>query len=61
MELACRGYMREVPGPVDGTSWPVPYDEAHAAPIVSTLRRILEGALAFAERGSAAGSAGQGA
>ncbi len=27
MELACRGYMRETPGPVDEASWPAAYDE----------------------------------
>lgn len=52
MELACRGYMREEPGPVDEASWPAPYDEATAAPMASTLRRVLEAALAFAARGS---------
>ena len=48
MELACRGYMRETPGPVEEASWPVPYDEAYAASMRATLRRVLEGALAFA-------------
>ena len=48
MELACRGYMREVPGPVTAASWPASYDEDFAAPMKTTLRQILEGALAFA-------------
>ncbi len=48
MELACRGYMRETPGPVGAGSWPCPYDETHAAPIRDILRKILESALAFA-------------
>jgi len=48
MELACRGYMRETPGPVGQGSWPCPYDEIHAAPIRDILRKILESALAFA-------------
>ncbi len=55
MELACRGYMREEPGPVDATSWPLPYDEAHAAPMASALQRVLQAALAFAERAPATG------
>jgi N-formylglutamate deformylase len=42
MELACRGYMRERPGPVDEGSWPVPYDDAYAAPILRVLRDVLE-------------------
>ena len=63
MELACRGYMREEPGPVDATSWPAPYDEAYAAPLGATLRRVLEAALAFARHGAASDPrpAGQGA
>jgi formiminoglutamase len=48
MELACRGYMREKPGPVAEGSWPAPYVEAFAAPCAEVLRRALEGALAFA-------------
>ncbi len=52
MELACRGYMRETPGPVDDLSWPAPYDAAYAAPIAKTLRHVLQVALAFAETAS---------
>jgi len=48
MELACRGYMREPVGPVDEASWPVAYDEAHAAPMRATLTRILEACIGFA-------------
>jgi formiminoglutamase len=48
MELACRGYMREQPGPVSDANWPAPYDEAFAAPIQTRLRQILETCLAFA-------------
>ncbi len=48
MELACRGYMREVPGPVSEADWPPPYDAAFAAPLRAVLRGILEAALAFA-------------
>lgn len=48
MELACRGYMPERPGPVAMQDWPVPFDDAYAAPIRATLARILDTALAFA-------------
>ena len=48
MELACRGYMKEPPGPVDETSWPTPYDAVYAGPIQAILRTILEAASAFA-------------
>jgi N-formylglutamate deformylase len=49
MELACRGYMREEPGPVSEGDWPTPYDEAFAAPIRSILQRVLDAALRFAQ------------
>jgi formiminoglutamase len=52
MELACRGYMRETPGPVTAEQWPVPYDPAFAAPMRVTLTRVLEACLAFAHGGS---------
>ncbi|MCW6510143.1 N-formylglutamate deformylase [Lichenifustis flavocetrariae] len=48
MELACRGYMAEKPGPVSEADWPVPYDETYAAPIRAVLQNILKAALAFA-------------
>ncbi len=48
MELACRGYMRETLGPVDEGCWPHSYDADFAAPLRATLRKVLEGALAFA-------------
>lgn len=48
MELACRGYMREVPGPVHAADWPVPYDGAFAEPILRTLRSVLQTCLDFA-------------
>lgn len=51
MELACRSYMAETPGPVSQAVWPSPYDEAHAAPMRNALERILETALAFAATG----------
>ena len=50
MELACRGYMRETPGPVAEADWPPPYDEGLAAPLRAVLRSILEAALDFARR-----------
>ena len=48
MELACRGYLPEVPGPVQADSWPPLYDPAYAAPLREVLRRVLEACLAFA-------------
>lgn len=50
MELACRGYMRERPGPVLPTSWPTPWDEAYAKPMTDTLKRVMEACLRFATR-----------
>jgi formiminoglutamase len=41
MELACRGYLREPQGQVSPDSWPVPYDQSHAAPMRAALERIL--------------------
>jgi N-formylglutamate deformylase len=48
MELACRGYMREAPGPVDSYSWPPDYDESMAAPMRRALKDILAACLEFA-------------
>ena len=48
MELACRGYMREILAPVTEIDWPAPYDPDFAAPMRATLKRILEAALTFA-------------
>jgi len=48
MELACRGYMREEPGPITPETWPIPYDEGHAAAMRAALRSVLEACLAFA-------------
>jgi formiminoglutamase len=58
MELACRGYLRETPGPVTEALWPPRYDAEHAAPLRAVLVRILEACLSFAnhsqfDRGSA--------
>lgn len=49
MELAVRGYLREPVGPVDETNWPPQYDEAFAAPMKATLRRVLQECLEFAK------------
>lgn len=48
MELACRGYMHEQPGPVTDDTWPAPYDPAHALPMRDALIRILKSCLSFA-------------
>ncbi len=49
MELAARGYLREITGPVAEANWPVAYDKAHAAPMRAALKNILEACLAFAK------------
>lgn len=51
MELACRGYLPETPGPVAEGQWPIPYDAVFASPMRATLTRVLQACLAFAERG----------
>ncbi len=48
MELACRGYMHEIPGTIRQEGWPPAYDATFAAPMRKMLRAILESALAFA-------------
>ena len=48
MELACRGYMRETPGPVGPESWPPDLDEDSAAPMRQALTQVLKACLAFA-------------
>lgn len=48
MELACRGYMPETPGPVSEANWPSAYDAAYAAPMRKALTHILEACLDFA-------------
>jgi N-formylglutamate deformylase len=48
MELACRGYMPETPGPVDETTWPSAFDQGYAAPMRAALTRILQACLGFA-------------
>jgi formiminoglutamase len=45
MELACRGYMDEPQGaPTPGT-WPTPFDDARAAPMIAILRAVLAACL----------------
>ncbi|WP_207481657.1 N-formylglutamate deformylase [Arenibaculum pallidiluteum] len=48
MELACRGYMDETPGPVTPADWPRPWDEARAAPVRAALTGLLQSALRWA-------------
>jgi len=48
MELACRGYIRETPGPVGASDWPVPYDPACAQSMRAHLQKILRACLDFA-------------
>jgi N-formylglutamate deformylase len=48
MELACRGYMDDPPGPVTPDTWPAPYDPARAEPMRGALTAILQACLTFA-------------
>lgn len=48
MELACRSYMLEPDGGVGPSNWPTRYDPEFAAPMRTTLIKILEAALAWA-------------
>ena len=48
MELACRAYMAEEPGPIDSDRWPPDYDPVRAAPMRAALTRVLEACLSFA-------------
>ena len=41
MELACRAYMREEPGPVTQESWPTPFEPSMAASAIRVLRPVL--------------------
>jgi N-formylglutamate deformylase len=51
MELACRGYMADPPGPLGEAVWPAPFDPAYAAPIRATLTAVLQSCLTFALEG----------
>jgi N-formylglutamate deformylase len=48
MELACRTYMPESPGPVDEQQWPTAYDPVYAAPARATLLKVLDACRHFA-------------
>lgn len=48
MELACRGYMHEEPGPVAPESWPPPFEADAAAPMRRALTQVLKACLRFA-------------
>ncbi len=48
MELSCRGYLREPPGPVTDANWPVPFDPQFAAPLHDVLVRVLQRCVEFA-------------
>lgn len=50
MELACRGYLREVTGPVSEDHWPIPYEPTYAAALRAALVHVLEACLSFATR-----------
>jgi N-formylglutamate deformylase len=50
MELSCRGYMLENPGPVVEGQWPTPYDPAYAKPMRDALTGILQSCLSFARQ-----------
>jgi len=50
MELSCRGYMLENPGPVVEGQWPTPYDPAYAKPMRDALTGILQSCLNFARQ-----------
>lgn len=49
MELACRGYMRDPPAPLDESNWPAPFDAVFAAPMRAALRDILSLCRDFAQ------------
>lgn len=49
MELACRSYMLEPPGPVREGEWPAPYDDQTAARMRATLTKILKTCISFAK------------
>ncbi len=50
MELAIRGYLNEITGPISEDQWPAKYDEKYAAPMRAALKGILEACLAFASK-----------
>jgi formiminoglutamase len=48
MELATRGYLREIPGPVSERDWPPPYERTHADALRDVLHAILDRCVSFA-------------
>jgi N-formylglutamate deformylase len=48
MELATRGYLREIPGPVSERNWPPPFERAHAEALRDVLRTVLACCVSFA-------------
>ncbi|WP_045761860.1 N-formylglutamate deformylase [Xanthomonas albilineans] len=48
MELACRGYMHE-PETISPTTWPSPWQPAHAAALRAVLQQVLQACLDFAK------------
>lgn len=50
VELACRGYLNEPIGGVDETTWPAPFDEAYATPMIAALEQALKACVQFAEQ-----------
>ena len=52
MEMACRAYMDEPPGPLTAADWPTPYDPDRATPAREVLAKVLETCLAFASGAS---------
>ena len=53
MELACRGYMHETPGPVREGDWPTPFDPDYAAPIAGDAARHPRNLPRLCQRGHA--------
>lgn len=51
MELACRGYLPE-PDRFTAQTWPPEWDAAYAAPLMTTLRTILDHCIRFAKEAS---------
>jgi len=50
MELACRGYMDEPPGPPTPDNWPTPYDPDRARFMGGALTHVLNACLDFARQ-----------
>ncbi|HEY9235406.1 MAG TPA: N-formylglutamate deformylase [Phenylobacterium sp.] len=50
MELACRGYMDEPPGPPSPDNWPTPYEALRAGAMRAALTDVLNACLDFAKQ-----------